>query len=167
MDNNPVYSPLEYVFETTMQREGKTLITYSGGIEFRAFFRIRNDNENQKDTITLFYGIASPVQPGSLVKIRDEVYLALNKETVENDVYYKSTMVKCNGVYNSNDGRISNIPFYSDNMKSSLAIGNNVITTLNSNIEFLTEENEVSRQIRINDMFNLSGVDWRGYAGII
>ena len=154
MDNNPVYSPLEYVFETTMQREGKTLITYSNGIEFNAFFRIRNDNENQKDTITLYYGIAAPVQPGTLVKIRDEVYLALNKETVENDVYYKSAMIKCNGVYNSNDGRISNIPFYSDNMKSSLAVGNNVITTLNGNIEFLTEENEMSRQIRINDMFN-------------
>ena len=43
MGANLMYSPLESVFESTMEREGKTLTTYSSGIEFRAFFRIRND----------------------------------------------------------------------------------------------------------------------------
>lgn len=154
METNPIYSPLEYVFETTMEREGKNLTTYSDGIEFKAFFRIRNDNENQKDTIVIYYDVNAPVHSGTLVKIRDEVFIALNKETVENNVYYKSTMIKCNGFYNDNSGKISNIPFYSDNMKSSLAIGNNVITTLNGNIELLTEENTLSRQIMINNKFN-------------
>lgn len=59
--------------------------------------------------------------------IGNEEFLALNKETVENDVYYKSTLVKCKGVYNENKGVIFNILFYSDNVKASLAIRNNVM----------------------------------------
>lgn len=149
-----MYSPLESVFESTMKREGQILTTYSSGTEFRAFFRIRNDNENQRETIVIYYDVTAPVHSGTLVMIGNGVYLALNKETVENDVYYKSTLIKCNGVYNSNDGVINNVPFYSDNMKSSVSIGNNIISMLNGNIEILTEENSLSKQIKIDASFN-------------
>ena len=152
-----MYSPLESVFESTMGREGRILTTYSSGAEFRAFFRIKNDYENQRETITIYYDVTAPVHSGTLIMIENEVFLALNKETVENDVYYKSTLIKCNGVYNENKGVIFNIPFYSDNVKASLAIGNNVITTLNGNVELLTEENSLSKQIEIDQYFNEFG----------
>lgn len=154
MSANMMYSPLESVFEATMEREGQILSTYSSRTEFRAFFRIRNDNENQRETIVIYYDITAPVHSGTLVMIGNEVYLALNKETVENDVYYKSTLIKCNGIYNSNDG---NIPFYSDNMKSSVSIGNSIISMLKGNVELLTEENSLSRRIDINAVFNEFG----------
>lgn len=152
-----MYSPLESVFEATMEREGQILSTYSSRTEFRAFFRIRNDNENQRETIVIYYDITAPVHSGTLVMIGNGVYLALNKETVENDVYYKSTLIKCNGIYNSNDGVINNIPFYSDNMKSSVSIGNSIISMLKGNVELLTEENSLSRRIDINAVFNEFG----------
>lgn len=154
MSANLMYSPLESVFESTMKREGKILTTYTNGTEFKAFFRIRNDNENQRETIVIYYDVTAPVHSGTLVMIGKGVYLALNKETVENDVYFKSTMIKCNGMYNSNDGLISNVPFYSGNMKSSVSIGNNIISMLDGNIELLTEENSLSKQININAIFN-------------
>lgn len=154
MSANMMYSPLESVFKSTMKREGQILTTYSSGTKFRAFFRIRNDNENQRETIAIYYDVTAPVHSGTLVMIGDNVYLALNKETVENDVYYKSTLIKCNGVYNSNDGVINNVPFYSDNMKSKVSIGNNIISMLNGNIEILTEENSLSKQIKIDASFN-------------
>ena len=154
MSANMMYSPLESVFKSTMKREGQILTTYSSGTEFQAFFRIRNDNENQRETIVIYYDVTAPVHSGTLVMIGNGVYLALNKETVENDVYYKSTLIKCNGVYNANDGVINNVPFYSDNMKSKVSIGNNIISTLNGNIEILTEENSLSKRIDINDSFN-------------
>lgn len=157
MGANLMYTPLESVFEETMKREGRLLVTYSSGTEFRAFFRIRNDYENQRETIIIYYDVTAPVHSGTLVLIEKEVYLALNKETIENDVYYKSTLIKCNGVYNDNNGLLSNIPFYSNNMQASLAVGNNVITTINGNIEILTEENSVSKQIEINNFFNEFG----------
>ena len=85
------------------------------------------------------------------------VYLALNRETVENDVYYKSTLVKCNGVYNENSGAVMNIPFYSDNMKSSVSVGNSTIIMLNGNIEIITEENSLFKKIKIDQKFNEFG----------
>lgn len=157
MSANLMYSPLESVFEETMKREGQILKTYYSGTEFRAFFRIRNDNENQRETIVIYYDVTAPVHSGTLIMIGSEVFLALNKETVENDVYYKSTMIKCNGIYNDNDGSVSNVPFYSDNIKSSLEVGNNVLTMLNGNTELLTEENTISKKIDLGQTFNEFG----------
>ena len=157
MSANLMYSPLESVFEETMKREGQILKTYYNDTEFRAFFRIRNDNENQRETIIIYYDISAPVHSGTLVMIGKEVFLALNKETVENDVYYKSTMIKCNGIFNDNDGSVSNVPFYSDNVKSSLEVGNNVITMLNGNVELLTEESTISKNVKLGQTFNEFG----------
>lgn len=150
-------SATEIQYKRTMEREGKTLTTYTGGVEFKAFFRINNDNENQRETIVIYYDVTAPVRPGTLVMYGYGVYLALNRETVENDVYYKSTLVKCNGVYNENSGAVMNIPFYSDNMKSSVSVGNSTITMLNGNIEIITEENSLSKKIKIDQKFNEFG----------
>lgn len=150
-------SATEIQYKRTMEREGKTLTTYTGGAEFKAFFRINNDNENQRETIVIYYDVTAPVRPGTLVMYGYGVYLTLNRETVENDVYYKSTLVKCNGVYNENSGAVMNIPFYSDNMKSSVSVGNSTITMLNGNIEIITEENSLSKKIKIDQKFNEFG----------
>ena len=150
-------SATEIQYKRTMEREGKILTTYTGGAEFKAFFRINNDNENQRETIVIYYDVTAPVRPGTLVMYGYGVYLALNRETVENDVYYKSTLVKCNGVYNENRGAVMNIPFYSDNMKSSVSVGNSTITMLNGNIEIITEENSLSKKIAIDQKFNEFG----------
>lgn len=142
-------------FERTMKREGRIVTTYTGGTEFRAFFRTRDEHENQRETIIMYYDVTAPVRPGTLVMIGYSIFLALNKETVENDTYYKSTLIRCNGTYTDNeDFEIGDIPFYTDGVKSNIAIGNNTLTMLNGNLEFLTEDNSLSRQIKINSTFN-------------
>lgn len=144
-------------FERTMKREGKIIQTYTGGTEFRAFFRTRDEHENQRETITMYYDVTAPVRPGTLVMVGYGVFLALNRETTENDIYYKSTLIKCNGVFNENTGIVHNVPFYCNNMKSSVSVGNNIITMLNGNMEAITEENSLSKQIGINQYFNEFG----------
>ena len=144
-------------FERTMKREGRIVTTYTGGTEFRAFFRTRDEHENQRETITMYYDVTAPVRPGTLVMVGYGVFLALNRETTENDIYYKSTLIKCNGIFNENTGIVHNVPFYCSNMKSSVSVGNNVITMLNGNIELLTEENSLSKQIDICQTFNEFG----------
>lgn len=141
-------------FERTMKREGKIVTTYTGGTEFRAFFRTRDENENQRESIIMYYDVTAPVRPGTLIMMGYGIFLALNRETVENDVFYKSTLIKCNGVFNENTGKIHNVPFYCSNMKSSVSIGNSTISMLNGNIEAITEENSLSKQIQINQYFN-------------
>lgn len=144
-------------FERTMKREEKTVTTYTGGTEFRAFFRTRDEHENQRETIIMYYDVTAPVRPGTLIMMGYGVFLALNRETVENDIYYKSILIKCNGVFNENSGKIHNVPFYSDNMKSSVSVGNSVLKMLNGNIEAITEENSLSKQIDVNQYFNEFG----------
>lgn len=148
-------------FERSMKREGKTVTTYTGGTEFRAFFRTREEHENQRESIIMYYDVTAPVRPGTLIMMGYGVFLALNRETVENDIYYKSTLIKCNGVFNENTGKIHNVPFYSDNMKSSVSIGNSTISMLNGNLELITEENSLSKQIDINQHFNEFGRTFR------
>lgn len=144
-------------FERTMKREGKIIRTYTSGTEFRAFFRRRDEHENQRETIIMYYDVTAPVRPGTLVMVGYGVFLALNRETVENDVYYKSTLIKCNGVFNENTGIVHNVPFYAGNLKSSVSVGNNVITMLNGNLELVTEENSLSKQIDVGQCFNEFG----------
>lgn len=144
-------------FERTMKREGRIVTTYTGGTEFRAFFRTRDEHENQRETIIMYYDVTAPVRPGTLVMVGYGVFLALNRETTENDVYYKSMLIKCNGVFNENTGIVHNVPFYCSNMKSSVSVGNNVISMLNGNIELITEENSLSKQIDIGHSFNEFG----------
>ncbi len=144
-------------FERTMKREGRIVTTYTGGTEFRAFFRTRDEHENQRETIIMYYDVTAPVRPGTLVMVGYGVFLALNRETTENDVYYKSTLIKCNGIFNENTGIVHNVPFYCSNMKSSVSVGNNVITMLNGSLELLTEENSLSKQIDICQTFNEFG----------
>lgn len=148
-------------FERTMKREGRIVTTYTGGTEFRAFFRTRDEHENQRETIIMYYDVTAPVRPGTLVMVGYGVFLALNRETTENDIYYKSVMVKCNGVFNENTGIVHNVPFYCSNMKSSVSVGNNVISMLNGNIELITEENSLSKQIDICQTFNEFGRTFR------
>ena len=144
-------------FERTMKREGKSVTTYTGGTGFRAFFRTRDEHENQRETIIMYYDVTAPVRPGTLVMVGYGVFLALNRETTENDIYYKSVMVKCNGIFNENTGIVHNVPFYCSNMKSSVSVGNNVISMLNGNLELITEENSLSKQIDIGHSFNEFG----------
>ena len=144
-------------FERTMKREGRIIRTYTGGTEFRAFVRTRDEHENQKECVIMYYDVNAPVRPGTLVMVGYGVFLALNRETTENDVYYKSVMVKCNGVFNENTGIVHNVPFYCSNLKSSVSVGNNVITMLNGNLELITEENSLSKQIDIGQCFNEFG----------
>lgn len=144
-------------FERSMKREGKIITTYTGGTEFRAFFRTRDEHENQRETIIMYYDVTAPVRPGTLVMVGYGVFLALNRETTENDIYYKSTLIKCNGIFNENTGIVHNVPFYCSNLKSSVSVGNNVITMLNGNLELLTEENLLSKQIDIHQCFNEFG----------
>jgi len=140
-----------------MKREGRIVVTYTSGTEFRAFFRRRDEHENQRESVIMYYDVTAPVRPGTLVMIGYGVFLALNRETTENDIYYKSTLIKCNGVFNENTGIVHNVPFYCSNMKSSVSVGNNVISMLNGNLELITEENSLSKQIDICQTFNEFG----------
>lgn len=157
MGANLMYSPLETVFESTMQREGRTVTAYTSGAEFKAFMRRNDDGNNFEDRITLYYPTNSPVVQGSLVSYGNRIYILVNRETEENDCYYKSSGLACNGMITLNNGNVIGVPCYAYNMNGSLIDENQVISVIDGNMEFITESNSLSRQIDINHTFNEFG----------
>lgn len=157
MGANLMYNPLERLFESTIKREGKTVTAYTSGNEFKAFMRRNDDGNNFEDRITLFYPTTAPVVQGSIVSYGNKLYILVNRETEENDCYYKSSGLACNGMITLNDGMVIGVPCYAYNMNGSLVDENQIISVIDGNMEFITESNSLSRQIKIGNKFNEFG----------
>lgn len=157
MGANLMYSPLETIFQATMEREGRTVTAYASGSQFQAFMRRNDDGNNYEDRITLFYSVTAPVTQGSLISYKKKVYILVNRETEENHCYYKSTALACNGMITLNSGEIIGIPCYGSSMKDALVQQDNVMSIIDGNMEFITECTPLSRKIEIGDTFNEFG----------
>ena len=157
MGDNLMYTPLESVFQSTMLREGKTVTAYTSGNTFQAFMRRNDDGNNFEDRITLYYSVNVPVVQGSLVSYGNKIYILVNRETEENNCYYKSSGLACNGMITLNDGEVIGVPCYAYNMNGSLINENQIISVIDGNMEFITESNSLSRQIKIGNKFNEFG----------
>lgn len=65
-----------------------------------------------------------------------------------------------NGEILLNDGSLAAIPCYAYDINNGLAQTGQTISVLSGNMDFLTEDNEQSRKIRINNEFNEFGRTW-------
>lgn len=161
MGMNLMYSPLETIFEATMEREGRTVTAYTSGSQFQAFMRRNDDGNNYEDRITLFYSVTAPIIQGSLVSYGNKIYILVNRETEENHCYYKSSALACNGMITLNDGTVIGVPCYGSSMKNGLVEQNSVMAMIDGNMEFITESNSLSRNIKIGSTFNEFGRTWK------
>lgn len=152
-----MYTPLENVFAATMEREGKTVTAWSNDKEFTAFFRRCDDGQSTEDRITVYYGVDAPVEQGSLIQYGRKTYVLMNKETEENTCYYKSYGIATNGILNSNDGTIKDVPIYGHDMKDGLAYADKVFTMISGSMEFITEITDTVKELDINATFNVYG----------
>ena len=152
---------LNNMFVQAMKREHKSVTAFTTGAKFDCFFRKNNDTTNERDTMIMFYSVDAPVDVGTLINYGGNTYLALNKETAENNVYYKSAIIQTNGKINTHNLTVSDLPFYGDGVNNATASNTIQISTIDGNIEILTEDNNLSRQLQINDMFNEWGRTWK------
>lgn len=157
MGMNLMYTPLETIFDATMEREGRNITAYTSGSEFQAFMRRNDDGNNYEDRIMLYYYTNAPVIQGSLISYGNKIYILVNRETEENHCYYKSSALACNGKITLNNREVIGIPCYASAMKNGLAESNNVLSLISGTMEFITESNSLSRQIKIDDTFNEFG----------
>ena len=143
-------------FKDTLAREGKN-ITLESGEKIQCFFRKNNDYNNETDTTIIYYPTTENIKVGDLVKFEQYQLLLINQETIENDVYYKSSAVTTNTTINTNDGKIKGLRAYGKNPNSTISLGNNIISTVSGNVELLTTDGEKSQQLKLNDKFNIFG----------
>ncbi|MGI6070689.1 MAG: hypothetical protein ACOYBE_09700 [Blautia sp.] len=156
-----MYSPLESAFHSVMEREGRMVTAVTSGSQFKAFLRRNDDGNHLEDRITLFYGRYAPVGQGSIISLGSKRYLLINCESEENDCYYKSSGLACNGQITLNDGTLTEIPCYAFNMSGGLPNGGNSFSFIDGSMEFMTEDNQKSRRLQVNDRFNEFGRTWK------
>lgn len=152
---------LSDVFQQAMKREHKTVVVQETGEQFECFFRKNNDSINRRDTMIMFYDVEAPVEVGELLIYGNNTYLTLNKETAENDIYFKSAIIRTNGVINTHGLSVIGLPFYGDNVNNATSTNTNNINIVNGNIEVMTEDNDESRALKVDDLFNEWGRTWK------
>lgn len=156
-----MYDTVDYAFRESMARERKVVTTYFSGEEFDCFFRRNNDGENDKDTMVMFYPADAPVSAGSLLNIGGKTYIALNKETIENLTYKKSAVKRTNGIINIQSGKVRGLPYFGDRVKNGLSTNGNYLSVIDGNLEIITEDCDISRNLAIDDVFNEWGRTWK------
>lgn len=145
-------------FFDALRREGKSIVTYYNRDVIPCIFRINEDGNNPTDRSRIFYDISAPVKQGQIIEYKNKKYLILNQETAENDVYYKSSIVETNAELKwTIDNVIYKMPFYAGNLISPLPDTNNVISSIDGNIEVITEDNNRSRLITLNTNVEMLG----------
>ena len=149
------------MFNKSMEREHQTVIVHYTGETFDCFFRKSNDNTNQKDTMIMYYYADAPVNVGTLISFRGKTFLVLNKETTENDIYCKSAIIKTTGKINTHSLSVLDLPVYSESINNANASVTTHIAVIDGNVDLLTEDNEISRQLKVNDLFNEFGRTWK------
>ena len=154
-------STLSYMFNESMRREKRVVKTLYSNESFNCFFRKSNDNQDTKDTMIMYYGVDAPVSAGSLLSFEGKTYLVLNKETVENNVYNKSAVIRTNGVINTNSLTVFGLPFYCDGVSDATQTNSTHVSLIDGNMEILTEACNDSHMIAINDTFNEWGRSWK------
>ena len=150
---------LKKQFSDALKREGKSITTYYTSESVKCLFRINKDYNNTTNHITIFYDIDSPIKQGQLLTYGGKNYITLNQESIENDTYYKSSLLECNlqipVVINS---VTRHIPCYSYELNSAYATSNNVLTVVDGNGEIITELiPELSATAYIDKGFRIMG----------
>ena len=152
---------LSEIFDYSMRHESKTITEKYSGETFKAFFRKSNDGQQTKDSMTMYYYHDAPVSIGSIISFAGNDYLLLNKETWENDVYFKSAVIRCNGVINNHGLTVFDLPCFAESVSSATASENNNISIINGSMEILTSDCSASRALNIDDTFNEWGRTWK------
>lgn len=148
---------LSRMFKRTMQREGKTVSALIPQKDFTAFFRRCSDAKSTENRINIYYGVDAPVEQGSLIKYKTKTYILINKETEENDCYYKSLAIACNGMLRNNKLTVKDVPVYGYDMNDGVAYTGNTFTVIDGYMELITQDTDAVRKLEINDTFNIFG----------
>lgn len=146
-----IIDTLKRQFNQTLQREKQLIRICETNKLVDVFFRKNNDNNNISNYITMFYN-DNTIHQGSTIQFKDKKYLILNCETDENNIYKKSAIIDTNSSIIVND---SKLPVFVGDVNAPLATNGNIISMVSGWIELRMEDNSLSKQIKLNDVFNL------------
>ena len=146
-------------FQQALKREKQYITTYYDNIQYPCLYRKVDDYKNTSNHIEIFYDVATPINQGQLLIRGGKAFIVINKESVENDTYYKSTIKECNlTIPVTIGGVVKQIPCYSYDLNSAYTTSNNILTIVDGNGEIITELiPELSATAYIDKGFRIMG----------
>jgi len=150
---NTVYTQ----FKDALKREKQTITLFYANLTYPCLFRKIVDKDT-KEYLTIYYEISTPIIQGQLLTYRGNQFITLNQESIENNTYYKSTLLQCNLIIPIVDN-ITNkyIPCYVYDLTSPTVIVNNVITIVDGRVELITESTELLNSIAYDTGYRIIG----------
>jgi uncharacterized protein YjdB len=157
-----MYDTLFTAFMDTLNREGKSINDYQNNTPYNVIFRKNKDTNSFQDRVTIFYPALSDIHAGQLLSYSNKIYLAINQETAENGIYYKSDLLKTNAVIHTiiNSKEI-NMPVYAYDIADGLTQKNNVMSLISGNIHIIAEPNSTIKSLSIDNEFDAVGRHWK------
>lgn len=125
--------------------------------DFKAVFRKNNDGLEDRDSSIIYYEIDAPVEIGTLLQYKGKYYIVLNKETAENDVYYKSAIQQTDGILNLNTGTVTGLRVICMKTTSISSASDGTMILLSGDLELILEENSDAKRLTIGGTFNEYG----------
>lgn len=157
-----MYITVYSAFSDALKREGKVITAYSDNASYNVIFRRNNDLNQLKNRLTIFYSADCGIHAGQMLTYGKKHFLALNQETPENDVYYKSDLLETNAVIhmilNSNE---INMPVYAYDIADGLTQTNNVMSLISGNIHIIAEPNSIIKSLVLDNQFDAVGRHWK------
>lgn len=92
-------------FEKIVERQGKTIIDFATGKEYKVLFS-KAGATNMQDKVKISYAEECPLAKGSIIQFKNNYYILVNQDNIESDVYCSSTAMKCNDVWEINGYKI-------------------------------------------------------------
>lgn len=125
--------------------------------DFMVVFRKNNDGLEDRDTSIIYYEIDAPVEIGTLLQYKGKYYIVLNKETAENDVYYKSAIQQTDGILNLNTGTVTGLRVICMKTTSISSASDGTMILLSGDLELILEDNSDAKRLTIGGTFNEYG----------
>lgn len=157
-NSTPIYNAHQSQFLQAMQRESKTITDYWTGQNYSVLFK-KNQNTNQNNNnITIYYSANEPIKEGDLLCYGGKVFLTLNAETIENDVYRRSDCLETTMLLDTYSNRKElQIPCYSYDLLNVNPNTGSIINLVNGTIELMTQHCSYSDDITIDSRFTGMG----------
>lgn len=149
---------LKRQFNNAIKREGKTITSYYKQEEFQCIFRRNSNTNSTEEHLTILYDVFNNIYQGQLLTYKDKHYLVLNQESIENDIYYKSSLLQCNSsVPLVSDSIINNIPCYAGDLYSTILSNGSTIDLIDGRVDIITESTDFVNNAKIDSKSQFMG----------
>ena len=149
---------LQKQFSDALKREKKFVTTYYTNETVPCLFRKLDDKKNTTNHIEILYDVNSPIKQGQIITYGGKHFITLNQETVENNVYYKSSLIECNvTVPLVSNSIIQNIPCYAGDLYSTILTNGTVFDLVDGKVDLITESTDFVNNVEFDSVSQFMG----------